>query len=469
LDLGTAYNQINATPHTFTHAPLLGNGDTLIAGVYSISGLTVLSDTLTLDARGNADAVFIFKIDAAFSTEAESKIVLINGAQACNIFWKTEGVVSMAAGTSFKGNVIANNAAINLSPRDTLEGRALSTTGAIAVSGVMAYTPLGCGRAILTGPAAPDLLSVANYGVFSGNGAVANSGVSYVVGDVGTNVGLTTGFDPLKVSGTIHPGPDVSTAAAAADLLTVYNSLHSIAHDIELLYPAQFGNNLVLTPHTYLLAAATTFTDTLYLNAQGNADAVFLIKITGALSTTANSKVELVNGAQAKNVYWVVDGAVSIAPNSIFNGTIIANNGAIDLTSGTTLVGRALTTNGALSTAAINLATPGNALPVNWLYFRGKPLHKNVVIEWGTTNEMNNGFFTIEKSSDGERFETLTTVKAIGASGKTEYNYSFTDIQPFSLGFYRISQTDHDGQRKYFETIKVKANMSQGVKAIHYV
>lgn len=84
-----------------------------------------------------------------------------------------------------------------------------------------------------------------------------------------------------------------------------------MTNDIELLYPAQFGQNLVLTPHTYTMKSATFLTDTLSLNAQGNPDAVFVIKTTGALGTSSNAKVLLINGTQAKNVYWKVDGAVS--------------------------------------------------------------------------------------------------------------------------------------------------------------
>ncbi len=182
--------------------------------------------------------------------------------------------------------MIANNAAISMSTRDTLEGRALSTTGAVNITGTMAYTPIGCGSTVLTGPAAPDLGTTACYAIFSGNGSVANAGVSQATGDIGTNVGLTTGYDPLLVNGTIHSNPDGSTSACAADLLNVYSYLNTLTDDIELLYPAQFGQNLVLTPHTYIMKAATFLTDTLYLNAQGNPDAVFVIKITGALGTS---------------------------------------------------------------------------------------------------------------------------------------------------------------------------------------
>ena len=252
-DLLLAYNELNSTISTFAHSPLLGNGDTLIAGVYAISAATTLNLDLSLDAEGDPNAVFIFKIEAPFSTNANSKIKLINEALACNVFWKVEGLVSMSSGTSMKGTIIANNAAIIMSTGDTLEGRALSTTGAVTVDGVLAYTPTGCGSVALSGPIAPELGVAACYAIFSSNGAVSNSGISYVTGDVGTNVGATTGYDPLLVTGNIHPIPDESTAQCAADLLIAYNYLNVLPYDIELLYPAQFGNNLVLTPHTYLI------------------------------------------------------------------------------------------------------------------------------------------------------------------------------------------------------------------------
>ena len=357
-DLLIAYNQLNSSVPTFFPAPLLGNGQILNAGVYSISGAATLNGILTLDGQANASAVFIIKIQGPFSAAADSKVKLINGALACNVFWKIEGLVSMASGTTMRGTVIANNAAINMSTGDTLEGRALSTTGAVNVMGVMASIPVGCGSPVLTGPPAPSLASVGCYTVFSSNGPISNAGITYVTGDVGTNVGLTTGFNPLFVTGTVHPIPDGSTAQAAADLGNVYTYLNTLPYDIELLYPAQFGRNLVLTPHTYLMNAATTFTDTLYLNAMGNANAVFVIQINGALSTNNYSKVLLINGTLAKNVYWKVDGAVSINDYSIFKGTIVCNNGAMLLNTGVAIEGRALTTTGALSTSAITAIMP---------------------------------------------------------------------------------------------------------------
>lgn len=359
-DLLIAYNQLNSTVPAFFPAPLLGNGQSLNAGVYSISSAATLNLDLILNGQGNPNAVFIFKIAGPLSTNAASRVKLINGAQACNVFWKIEGLVSMASGSHMKGTIIANNAAINMSTGDTLEGRALSTAGAVTINGILAYTPIGCGSPTLTGPPAPTLGGAACYGVFSANGAVSNSGITFVTGDVGTNVGLATGFNTVNVTGKVHTSPDGSTAQCATDLLVAYNQLNILTHDIELLYPAQFGKNLVLTPHTYLLNAATVLTDSLYLNAQGNVNAVFVIKINGALSTGTYAKVKLINGAQSKNVYWTIEGAISINNYSVLRGTMISNNGALSATNtGVFIDGRILTTNGALSTSASSVIAFG--------------------------------------------------------------------------------------------------------------
>ena len=175
-DLLSAYNQLKADIPTFFPSSALGNGDTLVPGVYSITAAATLNLSLYLNAQGNPNAVFVFQIKGPFSTNDKSKVKLINGAMACNVFWKVEGLVSMAAGTSMKGTVIANNAAINMNTGDTLEGRALSTAGAVTVSGILAYTPVGCGSPVLTGPASPTLGAAACYAIFSSNGAVTNTG-----------------------------------------------------------------------------------------------------------------------------------------------------------------------------------------------------------------------------------------------------------------------------------------------------
>lgn len=229
------------------------------------------------------------------------------------------------------------------------------------------------------GPAAPTLGRLGCFGLFSADGPVQNAGITRVSGDVGANVGLTSGFDSLLVTGKVRLLPDTATASAAAELIVVYNLLNGIAADIELLYPAQFGRNLVLTPHTYVLNGATALTDTLFLNAQGVASAVFIIKVYGALATSSYAKVVLMNGAQAENVYWMVTGAVDIADYAMFNGNILAQ-GAVSLLSGAQVNGRIWTGVGALSA---NAFTGAAQIDTNNCETSGTPtsVAENVILE----------------------------------------------------------------------------------------
>ena len=464
IDLEDAWYQLDTSTITATHAPVLGNGDTLYAGVYSIAAAGSLVSDLTLDAQGNPDAVFIFKTGGAFTTAASSTVNLVNGALACNVFWKAEGAIGMAALTTMRGTLIAHNGAISVGAGCTLEGRALSTTGAVTVYGTLAYIPIGCGRPILTGPSAPMLGTLECYALFSSDGVVSNSGITYVKGDVGTNTDSTTGYDPLLVTGIIHLTPDLATGQCAYDFLSVYAYLDTIPYDIELLYPAQFGNKLVLTPHTYLMNAAASLTDTLYLNAEGNPDAIFIIKINGALSTGAYSAVRLINGTQAKNVYWVIEGAATINDYSVFNGTIICNHGAITLNAGVKLEGRGLTTSGAVTTIAVTTDNTSswtcNVLPIELLSFTGLCDKQNVVLKWSTTTSSD--YFSVERSADRISWQAVGLVKAVAGSF-TVHSYFFVDKAPDKIiSYYRLKQFEFNGDYKYGNVIAVKKCGAEG-------
>lgn len=351
-DLLIAYGQIDTVTANFFIASPFGNGDTLTTGTYELGAASQLSGNLFLDAEGDSNAYFIIRIQGEMTSAANAKVHLVNGAQACNVYWLVKGALTMAAGTFIRGSFIVNNGAIILNTLDSLEGRLLTTVGAITVNGISANIPRGCGSVALTGPAEFNMGPLACYALFSKSGAVTNTGVSRVTGDVGTNVALTTGFDSLLVEGRIHLIPDTSTARAADSLTAMYTYLNTLTVDIELMEPAQFGRNLILTPHVYLLDAATQFDDSLFLDAQGDSNAVFVITVNGALTTNSGSKVILLNGAKANKVYWKVDGALSIASNSFFKGTVVVNNGAINVATGVRVDGRLMTTTGLLNTEA---------------------------------------------------------------------------------------------------------------------
>ncbi len=362
-DLLVVCDSINASITKFNIAVQLGNGQILIPGVYAIGAPANLDLVLTLDGQGDPNAVFIIKILGTLNESSNAKVKLINKAQACNVFWKVQGQISIASGATMKGTVIADNAAFIMNTNDTLEGRAISTTGAITVNGIMAYTPIGCNIPLLTGPKAPTLGAAACYALFSTDGYVINTGTTKVTGDVGSNKGSAAGYSQLDVTGQIHLIPDGSTAQCAADLLLARTYADTIKYDIELLDPINFGRGLVLTPHVYRMNAAATLTDTLYLNALGDPNAVFIIQVNGgALAAAVKSTVKLINGTQAKNVFWKVDGEVDVYDHAVFCGTIIGS-GAVKIFNTVTLNGRAMTTVGALTTDAMNIVA--SVIPLN--------------------------------------------------------------------------------------------------------
>jgi len=476
-DLNNAITQINTAQSTGAPASPLGApgvGQTLTAGVYDLAGMTTISNNLFLDGQNNPNAVFIFRIGGQLASTAAAKVRMINGAQACNVFWRVNGAINLASQTFMSGNLIAIGGLIDLTVQDTLQGRAFTVVGAINTNGVFAYLPTGCGEALPAGPARPFVGSTAScYAIFTSTGGVTNTGTSEVNGDIGTNNGAVSGFGaPTIVNGTIRSAPpfNQSTTDCAADVTTLYNSLAGLTPDITLNTPSEFGNDLVLTPHTYLLGSATSLTDSVFLNSQGLTDAVFVIQIEGAFTAAALSRVKLTNGTQSKNVFWVVkNNAATWGVNSLFNGILVCA-GAISVATGDSVNGKLFTTAGAITTNASKIISDVSAcglLPLNWLYFRAVPAKNKVLLEWGTANETNNKSFTIEKSRDGITFEQLTTLNSRTGSGKL--TYSFTDNFPFSLGYYRISQTDIDGRRSYYTTVKARLDEKDGPAMINYV
>lgn len=95
-------------------------------------------------------------------------------------------------------------------------------------------------------------------------------------------------------------------------------------------------------------------------------------------------------------------------------------------------------------------------LPIELLRFDASPKENVVELSWSTANEINNNYFTVEKSFNGEEWLDVGTVKGAGNSS-TPRHYTLTDIRPSSgVQYYRLKQTDYDGRFKYSDVISVK-------------
>jgi hypothetical protein len=238
--------------------------------------------------------------------------------------------------------------------------------------------------------AAPiSLGSIASYGVFGGGAGATNSGITTVVnGDLGTTGVCTTitGFhDALNtytegsnlgsVRGSIYcappaPGTLASQAIAtqaAADALIAYNALAAIT-------PAAFAGigsgelgGLTLPPGTYKPTPSSfeLKTGNLTLDAAGDANAIWVFQVPTSITigeTAQARSVVLINGAQAKNVFWQVGSAARIENGSTMVGTIIASAGVTISTAGqtvqTTLTGRAIGLNASVTMVNTTVTVP---------------------------------------------------------------------------------------------------------------
>lgn len=104
------------------------------------------------------------------------------------------------------------------------------------------------------------------------------------------------------------------------------------------------------------------------------------------------------------------------------------------------------------------LGSGGAALPIELLSFTANAANDKVVLEWSTAIEINNDYFTIERSKDGTHFEEVLTVEGAGNSSAVQY-YQAEDLQPLDgTSYYRLKQTDFDGAFEYAPIVAVNFN-----------
>jgi hypothetical protein len=132
VDLVAAY--VNAAGQTpVVTVPTELGGTTKTPGVYdSVAGTFGMTGTLTLDAQGDPNAIFIFKMASTLITAAASNIVLLNGAQACNVFWQVGSSATLGTNSSFLGTILALTS-ITVTTGATVNGRLLARNGAVTL------------------------------------------------------------------------------------------------------------------------------------------------------------------------------------------------------------------------------------------------------------------------------------------------------------------------------------------------
>lgn len=221
---------------------------------------------------------------------------------------------------------------------------------------ILITTGLGIPGVLSTAGQAPVVLgAAADYAVLAGS-TITSINATTVNGDLGLAPGsAVTGFPPGTVNGTIHAG-DVAAGLAKAALTVAYNNAKG-----RTLAPVSVAGNIggqTLAPGLYKSTSALEISSgDLTLDAQGDANAVFIFQIASTLTTTAGRQVILSGGAKAANIIWQVGTSATLATTTVFKGTIMADQ-SITLNNGATLDGRALARIGAVTMDANTITIP---------------------------------------------------------------------------------------------------------------
>ena len=195
--------------------------------------------------------------------------------------------------------------------------------------------------------AAPTLGSTSSFALFTGAGALNTDGATVVTGNIGSYDSSPVGFiGPGTVIGNIYLVGDANLVQPFADLGTAFGNFS--AGGSVLGTPLETYNTTgFIYSGTYHTVGAADLNGNFTLDAQGNPNALFIININGALTTSASSNIILTGSASLNNVYWLVNGFVRLGAGTVFRGTIIAS-GQIELLEGSSLYGRGLSTTGAI-------------------------------------------------------------------------------------------------------------------------
>jgi hypothetical protein len=241
-------------------------------------------------------------------------------------------------------------------PRAT-RPRALPTIGGVLVTAGLVVSLSAMGTASAATPTTIDLGTAAAASVIAAT-AVTNTGPSVLGADLDTapaTASSITGFPPGTILGTEHADDGVAQDAQS-DLTTAYNaaaSAPSTANETGVDLGGQ-----TLTEGVYTASTAMSLTGPVPLTLTGSASSVFIFQAGTTLITGSASSVVLTGGVQACNVFWQVGTSATLGTTTSFQGNILAYT-SISVGNGSTIAGRALARNGAVTLDDDTFTAPG--------------------------------------------------------------------------------------------------------------
>ena len=367
---------------------------------------TAPTRTLTSPANAATGVALNAAVNATFSTAMNPLTITAPGTFTLSVAGANGAAVTGTVTYNSQTNIATFTPSANLTASTdytaTVSNSAQDLSGNPLATGLVP-NPWSFTTGLAAGPVGPNLASAATFGSFGGGAGITNQGINTVInGDIGTTGAstLVTGFHdhgtgciytetPLNVglvNGNIDTAPPPPTVAcpsegtavtgaiaqqAALDALNAYNNISPASRPGGTDPGAGQLGALTLAPGIYMAAGGSfqiTGSD-LTLDAQGNTNAIWVFQAASSLTVGAPGaprNIILINGAQAKNVFWYVGSSATInaAGGGTMVGTIIASAGISFSTAGNvalvTLDGRAIALNASVTmvNTVINVPAP---------------------------------------------------------------------------------------------------------------
>jgi hypothetical protein len=383
-------------------------------------------------------------------------------------------------GGNGSGNVNFYNSNINSLPVKLLgdlyinTGSTLSVTGTgmeiqgnLFCSGV--YTNISSSsKMLLSGTKYQTINGVGNISTFNlefnktGGNITLNNNIS-----VSGNLNLLSGIGYTNTSAKIIM-QDNSTTSNASDLSFISGPLQKIGDDAFVFPVGKSGNYQPVTMNGGTNSLVTDAFTAEYFNV--NPRTIFGNNLGSGIDSISSCEYWTLTmdiGASQKNVNLTWDGnscaITSLASLRVarFNQTLWNDEGNL-FTTGNTSAG-SITSNVTSGFGPFTIATVSttNSLPITLLSFSAVYNGKEVKLSWVTSAEINNEFFTIEKSRDGKNFEAILTQPGAGNSNRLQY-YGAEDLNPYAnISYYRLKQTDYDGKFSFSDIIPIRVKIDE--------
>ncbi len=399
-----AFSGTWATGYTFYDLKVSCSGYT-----YSFAGTTTITRDLTVVA-GTVDVVASTLnlgrdlTNTGTFTASTSGLVNLNGGAAQTI--------SGAGSTTFHDLTIANTSGdVALSSSATVTGTLTMSSGDLVIATTKTLT----------------ITDVDDPGISGGSAStmIVTSGSASVVKNYSSTTAITFPFG----NGTRYRPITITPSAVTASNWTA-SYTPSAYSDLTLNGIARVSVNEYWT-----------------LNQSVNLNST--IQLTW-ISTTGVTDYTLLKVAKYDGADWVG----------------IASSPSGDNTSGNLPTTAATTVGTTTSYWALGSSSAVNTLPIELISFKADKTAFENELKWTTATELNNDFFTVEKTYDGTNFEFIGQLK--GAGNSTQFsNYILTDynVRPV-INYYRLKQTDYDGQFTFSEVIAVDNTLNSSTKEV---